>query len=739
MKEACGVLQKITRLFVIILILLIIQGCSPEYKLTSLVEKGKFKEAAKVYDDQKEYFHKHRDKTDEHVILIAENLNKDYKPLLDSSIDKIEKISWPEPESRWTDIKKQLAETLTILKEYDSYYILTEKRFTLPTRDELRSLVNEKLVEIEQGAKNAFFSYDHFRDKSFFDVYPISINLRIFVKENFNEIYSLLGPLGTDKFNKFVGLYKLEMSLDADNFVKLSNLYLASLLREKVGSKRPDFPTIMQSIQEAKGNGYAPSEVPAMKVGFLRLEGQQLRKNGLIEFPIKIEKDLPFEFIEIDSNNVQIENIAKSFDYLIILQILEGRVNREATNKETISSQYLSRKDTVPNPDYALAMIRVNQLQEQLRQAQYQYNLSTANARYDSTGAAGFQSFSNGFAVGSARGQLNKAMQQLQQTPAYIEKPVYENYEFTQVKIAANKTLKAKYYMLDYDSDSYFSEDIMFNKNDNFTMPYGLLGTDINQREVLMRTNTEEDIDKWSKESIILTMSNIIKYNDANSHSVKKGIVLNTITKEMLNNESLITQKYKAGIPSSFDSRYESVVVVLNPAGILGAGFFVRPDVVLTNYHVVEGAENIEIKTYNKGTTLGVVIFTDIRLDLALIKTQVQGTPVKFCDEEAQAKINPGAAVDAIGHPTGLEFSLTRGIISAIRKSPSFFAPNADEVWVIQTDAAINPGNSGGPLFCGDCVVGMNSQKLVKTDVEGLGFAIHYSEILNFINSKLNN
>lgn len=168
MKEACGVLQKITRLFINIFMLLIIQGCSPEYKLTSLVEKGRFKEAAKVYGEQREYFRKHGDKTSEHVNLIAENLNKDYKPLLDSSINKIEKFSWPEPEPQWADIKKQLADALTILREYNSYYILTEKRFTSPTRDRLQSLLDEKLAEIEQGAKNAFFSYDQFRDKSFF-------------------------------------------------------------------------------------------------------------------------------------------------------------------------------------------------------------------------------------------------------------------------------------------------------------------------------------------------------------------------------------------------------------------------------------------------------------------------------------------------------------------------------------------------------------------------------------------
>lgn len=147
----------------------------------------------------------------------------------------------------------------------------------------------------------------------------------------------------------------------------------------------------------------------------------------------------------------------------------------------------------------------------------------------------------------------------------------------------------------------------------------------------------------------------------------------------------------------------------------------------------MEGVKYVEMKTYSGKETFGKVERSDIRLDLALIKVQTRGKPVKFFDG---TKISPGDTVDAIGHPKGLEFSITRGVISAVRKIPSIYAPDADDVLFIQTDAAVNPGNSGGPLFLGDKVIGVNTQKLVKTEIEGLGFAVHYSEVLKFIEGE---
>ena len=92
-----------------------------------------------------------------------------------------------------------------------------------------------------------------------------------------------------------------------------------------------------------------------------------------------------------------------------------------------------------------------------------------------------------------------------------------------------------------------------------------------------------------------------------------------------------------------------------------------------------------------------------------------------------------GETVIAVGHPKGLEFSVTRGIISALREIDSTTAPGGKKILFVQTDAAINPGNSGGPLYLKDSVIGVNTQKLAAVNVQGLGFAVHYSEVLTFL------
>jgi serine protease Do len=82
-----------------------------------------------------------------------------------------------------------------------------------------------------------------------------------------------------------------------------------------------------------------------------------------------------------------------------------------------------------------------------------------------------------------------------------------------------------------------------------------------------------------------------------------------------------------------------------------------------------------------------------------------------------------------IGHPRGLEFSLTSGVVSAVRLEND----EQGAVEVIQTDSALNPGNSGGPVFMNDKVVGVATFK--RRSSEGLGFAIHADEIRKFVAS----
>jgi len=154
----------------------------------------------------------------------------------------------------------------------------------------------------------------------------------------------------------------------------------------------------------------------------------------------------------------------------------------------------------------------------------------------------------------------------------------------------------------------------------------------------------------------------------------------------------------------------------------LGSGFIISADgYILTNAHVVEGADEINVKFTDKREFKAKVIGADKRTDIAIIKIDGNGNlpAVKFGDP---GKLKVGEWVVAIGAPFGFENTVTAGIVSAKGRS----LPQENFVPFIQTDVAINPGNSGGPLFNmrGE-VVGINSQIYSRTGgFMGLSFAI---------------
>lgn len=153
----------------------------------------------------------------------------------------------------------------------------------------------------------------------------------------------------------------------------------------------------------------------------------------------------------------------------------------------------------------------------------------------------------------------------------------------------------------------------------------------------------------------------------------------------------------------------------------LGSGFIISRDgYVITNYHVIEDAEEILVRLSDKRELKADVIGGDEYSDIALLKLNASDLPVvKIGSSE---KIQVGAWVLAIGSPFGFDHSVTAGIVSAKGRS----LPKANYVPFIQTDVAINPGNSGGPLFDLDGnVIGINSQIYSRTGgFMGLSFAI---------------
>ena len=154
----------------------------------------------------------------------------------------------------------------------------------------------------------------------------------------------------------------------------------------------------------------------------------------------------------------------------------------------------------------------------------------------------------------------------------------------------------------------------------------------------------------------------------------------------------------------------------------MGSGVIVSSDgFILTNYHVVEQAEEIKVTLYDRRTFIANLVGADPKTDLAVIKIDAKDLPVSPWGNSDELQV--GDFVLAIGNPYGLTHTVTMGIISATGRADVGIADYED---FIQTDAAINPGNSGGPLVnIRGQVVGINTAIFSRTGgYQGIGFAV---------------
>jgi serine protease Do len=182
-----------------------------------------------------------------------------------------------------------------------------------------------------------------------------------------------------------------------------------------------------------------------------------------------------------------------------------------------------------------------------------------------------------------------------------------------------------------------------------------------------------------------------------------------------------------------------------------GSGIILKSDgYIMTNFHVISDAVDIDTKSITKGSKIEVILSPsskdkpyvaqlvgfDEKTDLAVIKVDATGLPAAELGDSDQVKV--GELAVAIGNPGGMEYmgSVTAGIISGLNRTVDL--QNGKSIKLIQTDAAINPGNSGGALLNSKGqVIGINSVKLVAQGFEGVGFAIPINEAKTITDSLM--
>ncbi len=198
-------------------------------------------------------------------------------------------------------------------------------------------------------------------------------------------------------------------------------------------------------------------------------------------------------------------------------------------------------------------------------------------------------------------------------------------------------------------------------------------------------------------------------------------------------------------ISPAVDKLYDSVVVIMSYNGdkliATGTGFAYKESknksYIMTNNHVVEGANKIDVVLSNGETVESTLIGGEKYSDIAILTTKSNDN-LQIATIGDSSKSNLGDTVFTIGSPMGINYSgtVTKGILSGKDRlvEVSFSGSTSDYYMkVLQTDAAINPGNSGGPLANIDGkVIGINSLKLVEDEIEGMGFAIPIEDAINY-------
>jgi len=458
----------------------------------------------------------------------------------------------------------------------------------------------------------------------------------------------------------------------------------------------------------------------------------------------EINKDLNLEYVKnlFSNNSNLIIIIPKDFDTF-----------SNIISEESLTSQMVAGTRSVPNPEF-------NKLQAEMRRTERELQRAQAEAergfQMSQCISCGLITQWGGIALqekwqnegAKLQSRLNNLISNYSNTPDYLEKEMLRNYTFTVHKINAEKN--AIYQIIKFKDKKILEKNIIIKSNKNFEVAYNIDPQDKKYENLLNKYSTSDQVSNWQNQKIKNISLEEFKNLIDNESNFKEFIdekelyaSLNFTIEEELswweklfsgskkdNNKKAasLSNKSSSGYEVK-DDRFDSVVIVETENG-LGSGFFISSDEILTNYHVIENSTSISITDKFKKRSSAVVIKKDLRRDLAILKTNTSGKPVKFFS----GKLKQGEMVEALGHPKGRKFSLTKGWISAIRKESSVYsATGTPDVLFIQTDAAINPGNSGGPLFYKDEVVGVNTQGLHKDSTEGMNFAVHFSEVNKFI------
>jgi len=514
---------------------------------------------------------------------------------------------------------------------------------------------------------------------------------------------------------------KLSGELKADGRVDLEEIRKAASAKTPFGGK----------MDALKG---------IANIGYIDLTAASFKDRNIFDFEITFDRDIPVSFLNA-KEKVLSNNDIKEYDYLFITDLSAAKISREFKAKKEIQSKVQTGTRQEPNPAYITAQAEYQKAMANFQRAQINSAIPKACTGWGCV----LQAVAEGIDSSTSRSGVDKAAANLSSTSQTLSIPVYSEYHYQTVDINVAKLAQVDYYVFDVKMGKIHKSDFALKDHEKFTVSYNVQDNDPDKANILRNNQSEADVTAWEKKPVTVKLSALFNPDNMKTASEQKLTSFESFLK------TLSTRKYASASPtyvkaeakpgelressSSYrsqtiaDERFDSIVIIKNGKST-GTGFYITPDLVLTAYHVVDSGNLVEMTFYDGNKTYGKVVDHDVRLDLALIKAQTAGKPMKI----HSGPIKLGETVEAIGHPKNYEFTITRGIISAIRKLKGVKIGAESLVEFVQTDTPISPGNSGGPLLLKDAVIGVNDWIRVDKGSQNLNFSVSYNEIREYLN-----
>ncbi|WP_031482923.1 S1C family serine protease [Maridesulfovibrio frigidus] len=699
---------------------------TPADHITQLVQQKNLMQAEQVWLANIQFFNEN---PETHVQLqsLASSIKFMFQPKLVASKARLDSIIWPAPRAQWPMVEDKLTDTQEMMSTVSASTILPAYNQVPAELAQLESAYKQKETLIKNGAAAAFKAYPLLTGTSFFNAYPATLNRSAFLDSQAPFLTNaILSAKGTG-VTHLMKTYGPDLS---DTFKNdLGAQYYKNALRRASGKATPSLRAIIKALQDTKKAGFEIDQIPDCKIAFVRVTSKSMLRQHGIEFGIGIDVDMPIEAEQAEARGMFNSQTAKDADIVILINEAVSKIDRKTTGYRAEKSRLISGYKETYNNEYDKAQMIYQNAQMQNNALQFRINEFKMAGLGGALALLTMQS-----EIDHNENRFMSAQTNATMTPRMLNLPVYVNYKYKVVSVKDAKRASVQYYIIDRRNKTYYDNTFDINQERTFKVAYGVQDEDPDNSSILAKFKTENDLKNYEKQPVSVALSDILGHYASQHGKDKKYKNIAQIQKSIMNDRNVAMKEFYSNQYNSDtgnDPRFDSVVIVYNPQGSLGSGFFVAEDVVLTNFHVVEGSDYAEMKLHNNQETFGKVMAYDMNRDLALVKMQTRGKPVTFYSKNT---LPAGVTVEAIGHPEGFNYTITRGVFSAYRSIQGVGpAASNKKVRYIQTDAPINHGNSGGPLFYKDKLIGVNTWGLSKQTAEGLNFSVHYAEVMDFL------